>query len=562
LALNCLLLVGNYYAYDNPAALRTLLSHELQLKDQMEADVVLGLMYSVYSLPNIILPFFSGYIMDRLGPNRVLLALSSCVCLGQLLVVVGISSRSVSLTLLGRTLFGIGGESVSVAQSCITTKWFQHKELAFALGLNLAVPRLGSVLTMVLSPWIAAQSSVQVALLVGFGMCVMSTLCAVILVFGFNGANPSPQLPVRDVEAEDLFNAGPERTPLLLHYENPEDQIQWKKQHTVATMPPEEGFIQGLRSSLQSLPATFWWLCLIVILIYGTIVPFNIILSEFLQQKWTTINDSVVAGRIMGIPDTICAFLVSVCGYIVDRHGRRASWLIVCSLMIMTTHLMLAFGPPDASIWWIPISPLVLLGFAYSFYGVAFWSAIACIFEQQEIHVDIEATSSTAEQIVASTSIPSSPILNRAAFYRRGSLEPAAASSSSRSIHPPDFRRLQSAPSFKRTSTLSLPAVIAAHAIPHANTLARSQTIATSKDAEPKHLALAYGLSTSAMNLSLTVVPLIIAAIRQYHHDFVAVELYFAAHALMSAFVASWLLWRDGRSGNGCLEKVHYVPEQ
>ena len=48
--------------------------------------------------------------------------------------------------LVGRVVFGLGGESMSVAQSAIVSSWFKGKELAFALGVNLSVSRLGSVL--------------------------------------------------------------------------------------------------------------------------------------------------------------------------------------------------------------------------------------------------------------------------------------------------------------------------------------------------------------------------------------------------------------------------------
>lgn len=53
--LNCLLLMGNYYAYDNPAALSTLLQEHLSTLPKNEFDYTLGLFYSVYSVPNIVL---------------------------------------------------------------------------------------------------------------------------------------------------------------------------------------------------------------------------------------------------------------------------------------------------------------------------------------------------------------------------------------------------------------------------------------------------------------------------------------------------------------------------
>jgi hypothetical protein len=46
--------------------------------------------------------------------------------------------------LLGRGVFGLGGESISVAQAAVTAEWFRGKELALASGITLSVSRLGS----------------------------------------------------------------------------------------------------------------------------------------------------------------------------------------------------------------------------------------------------------------------------------------------------------------------------------------------------------------------------------------------------------------------------------
>jgi MFS family permease len=47
--------------------------------------------------------------------------------------------------LMGRVIFGLGGESMSVAQSAFVSIWFKGKELAFAFGVNISIARLGSV---------------------------------------------------------------------------------------------------------------------------------------------------------------------------------------------------------------------------------------------------------------------------------------------------------------------------------------------------------------------------------------------------------------------------------
>lgn len=71
----------------------------------------------------------------------------------------------------GRTVFGFGGESLSVAQSAMIAQWFAGKELALALGMNLALARVGSVINDVVSVQVATSYPVYYALWVGFGVC-------------------------------------------------------------------------------------------------------------------------------------------------------------------------------------------------------------------------------------------------------------------------------------------------------------------------------------------------------------------------------------------------------
>jgi MFS family permease len=63
LVLACLMMVGLYYSSDIPAALYT------QLKDHMGNDddfaLNFGLLYTMYSTPNLVVPFFGGYLVDR-----------------------------------------------------------------------------------------------------------------------------------------------------------------------------------------------------------------------------------------------------------------------------------------------------------------------------------------------------------------------------------------------------------------------------------------------------------------------------------------------------------------
>jgi MFS family permease len=85
----------------------------------------LNMLYSVYSFPNMFLPMLGGQLIDRYQPSSILMFFSLAVCFGQTLFSLGVSIKHYPLMIFGRIMFGIGGESVSVIQSSITTMFFK-----------------------------------------------------------------------------------------------------------------------------------------------------------------------------------------------------------------------------------------------------------------------------------------------------------------------------------------------------------------------------------------------------------------------------------------------------
>lgn len=190
LALLCTGLLGSYYCYDNPSATITAMESAFGGNATASTDddgggggggdtfsVNFNLLYSVYSWPNVVLPFLGGYLSDRLGVRLMLLVFLLFITLGQCVFALGSSltgDAAWQVMWVGRTIFGFGGESLSVAQSALIASWFAGKELAFALGLNLALARLGSVINDLVSVAVANNDSVAAAFWVGAMVCGVS----------------------------------------------------------------------------------------------------------------------------------------------------------------------------------------------------------------------------------------------------------------------------------------------------------------------------------------------------------------------------------------------------
>lgn len=110
--------------YDLPAALSVPLQEHLGLSGSRYAYLVSGL-YTAYAAPNTILPFFSGFAVDRIGEKLLLFATLASVLVGQLIFSVSAQLKSPPGMILGRIFIGLGGEIVGVLGSEITTRWFK-----------------------------------------------------------------------------------------------------------------------------------------------------------------------------------------------------------------------------------------------------------------------------------------------------------------------------------------------------------------------------------------------------------------------------------------------------
>ncbi|KAG0250522.1 hypothetical protein DFQ27_009375 [Actinomortierella ambigua] len=170
-----LALFGNYYAFDNPAALNEPLREYMGMDTDTYAYFI-NLLYAVYSIPNIIMPWIGGYAADRFGHRKLLIVTSLTVALGHLVVCLGLTEKNIGTMYLGRVLFG-AGETLAVTQAAITVKYFRGKELAMALGVNLCV------LNDILTPIVWKSNGVVVAFWVGFVSCVVSCFSVFALVY-------------------------------------------------------------------------------------------------------------------------------------------------------------------------------------------------------------------------------------------------------------------------------------------------------------------------------------------------------------------------------------------
>uniref|UniRef100_A0A3Q3JC53 Lysosomal dipeptide transporter MFSD1 n=1 Tax=Monopterus albus TaxID=43700 RepID=A0A3Q3JC53_MONAL len=329
----CFLGFGSYFCYDNPAALQTQVLQDLNLNTAGFMQL-----YAWYSWPNVVLCFFGGFLIDRVFGIR----LFSLLCLTfststQIIFATGALVNRFWVMALGRFVFGIGGESLAVAQNTYAVNWFKGKELNLVFGLQLSMARLGSTVNMNIMGWVYNR----VAVLVG-----------------------SPGYTVLGIS----LMIGKYYTPKVKTY-NSAEKILHKEQG-------KTGEVIKL-TDVKDFPITLWLIFIICVGYYVAVFPFIGLGQVFFIEKFSF--SPAEARAVNSIVYIISAPVSPVLGFIVDKTGRNVVWVMIAVVTTLAAHMMLAFT------FWNPWIAMSLLGVSYSLLACALWPMVAFVVPEHQL---------------------------------------------------------------------------------------------------------------------------------------------------------------------------------
>ncbi|CEL10020.1 hypothetical protein ASPCAL13147 [Aspergillus calidoustus] len=329
---------GVYFIYDMPASLSTPLSKHLSFSDHQTAYLV-SLLYSVYSVPNTVLPFFAATAVQRFGERTLLIGIVSSIALGQLLFALAVQTKIELGMIIGRAFIGLGGEVVAVIGCEIITRWFQHNRLSLALAINLCLARFGSVSNSIIIPILIEPYGVVtvtwLATLLSLGMPIIGLISLL--------TTPDPA-----TEADET----------LLTPENPDTNLPAKPISAI--------------SSLRHFPRVFWHLAIICLLSYSCINTFTNSAQRLLATRFYD-GDQAAAGEAVSILFMLSGFLVPPFGFLLDTLDSRGypHALITSNALLCLAHGIFLTCSVSS-----PVVPLCLLGAADALLGVAFWGSV------------------------------------------------------------------------------------------------------------------------------------------------------------------------------------------
>uniref|UniRef100_A0A3P8PXN3 Lysosomal dipeptide transporter MFSD1 n=2 Tax=Astatotilapia calliptera TaxID=8154 RepID=A0A3P8PXN3_ASTCA len=337
----CFLGFGSYFCYDNPAALQSQVIQDLHLTT---ADFMQ--LYAWYSWPNVVLCFFGGFLLDRVfGVRLGTIIFSLFVCAGQVVFAAGAWTNQFWLMEAGRFIFGIGGESLAVAQNTYAVNWFKGKELNLVFGLQLSMARVGSTVNMNIMGWIynrvtdavgsPGHAVLGASLLIAAITCVFSLVCA--LVLGF-----------LDKRAERILNKEQEGTAEVIKI-----------------------------TDVKHFPAALWLIFIVCVGYYVAVFPFIGLGQVFFIEKFSF--SPAQARAVNSIVYIISAPASPVLGFMVDKTGRNVYWVLLAVAATLAAHMMLAFT------FWNPWIAMSLLGVSYSLLACALWPMVAFVVPEHQL---------------------------------------------------------------------------------------------------------------------------------------------------------------------------------
>ncbi len=311
----------------------------------------------------LLMLFFSGLILDKMGIRFTGVLACSLMVVGTLIKYYAVTAdlgnteitffqtrlpTSAAWASLGFAVFGVGYEMTGITVSKSMVKWFTGHELALAMGIQLAMARLGTAAALSISAPIARHYTLSTPLLVSLAFLIIGLLA--FLVFC--------------VMDRRLDASSTSQTSMTSH---------------------DEFRLADIGITLRS--PGFWLITLFCVLFYSAVSPFLKFSTKLMVMKYGV--DADIAGAFSSIAPFGTILMTPLFGLVYDRYGKGVTLVITRALMIV---LSIGYSLAPAALWpCVPkIIPLKCLGTAYSmiFFIQNFGRAIIPMFVGKANEVD------------------------------------------------------------------------------------------------------------------------------------------------------------------------------
>lgn len=304
---------------------------------------------------------FSGIILDKMGIRFTLMTAGLSMVLGAALKFYALTPgfqetglanwlnsfwtsvpASAKLAFFGFTIFGVGVEMAGITVSKTIVKWFKGREMALAMGLEMATARLGVFAVFRLTPIFAEEGGPSNSVLMGLAFLCIGFITFFIYTF-----------MDKALDKQENIN----------ETHSPEDDFRISDIGKIFTNP---GFL------------SIAGLC---VLFYSAIFPFQKFATDMLASKLNLeIKEAAAYFSYFPIGAMI---LTPFIGYFLDVKGKGATMMIYGAVLLIVSHLIFALVPSESFTVFTAVLTIVILGVAFSLVPASMWPSIPKIVEER-----------------------------------------------------------------------------------------------------------------------------------------------------------------------------------
>ena len=254
----------------------------------------------------------------------------------------------VAVAALGFAIFGVGVEIAGITVTKIIAKWFKGYEIALAMGLQVAVARIGTSLALGTALPLAKAYNISTPILVallllGVGTIVYIGYCTLDSKLDKQEAALNGDSEWKIVDEEDQFS------------------------------------IKDLGMIIMN--KGFWLIALLCVLFYSAVFPFLKYATGLMINKYNV--EPELAGLIPSLLPFGTIFLTPFFGNIYDRKGKGATIMMIGSFMLIIVHML--FALPLLNYWWFATVVMILLGVTFSLVPSAMWPSVPKIIPEKQL---------------------------------------------------------------------------------------------------------------------------------------------------------------------------------
>lgn len=243
---------------------------------------------------------------------------------------------SAKMAAIGFMFFGCGVEMAGITVSRGIVKWFKGKEMALAMGVEMAIARIGVAVVVLGSPLLASIEPVDVSRPVAVAVLLLLIGLIAFISYAFMDKKLEQQLGENDEEKDDPFKVS------------------------------DLGMIFSSK--------VFWLVSLLCVLYYSAIFPFQKYAINMLQCNLGYTAEQ--AGWVFFVFPLGAAVITPFLGSFLDRKGKGASMLMLGAILMIVCHLTFALALPATQSVLIAYAAIILLGISFSLVPAALWPSV------------------------------------------------------------------------------------------------------------------------------------------------------------------------------------------